>query len=100
VDHKAYTLDSNLSTKVIISTSFYVEKVERLGDDKSFPKSSLWLLLQGLFGFVDVANFRSHFPQSVQGFNTKVPKLYEKEETFGIAEDLQNEGTYRPHGPG
>ena len=74
-----------ISTNVIISTSFYTKKMERLGDDKSFLKSSLWLLLQGLFGSIDVADFRSYFPQSVQGLNAKVFKLYEKEETFDIA---------------
>jgi hypothetical protein len=85
VEKKAYRVDSNPSTNITISTSFYVEKVERLGDNRSFLKSSLWPLLQGLFGSVDVADFHLHFPQSVQGLNTKVPVLYEKEETFGIA---------------
>jgi hypothetical protein len=59
--------------------------VERLGDDRSFLKSSLWPLLQGLFGSIDVSDFCSYFPQSVQGLNAKVLELYEKEETFGIA---------------
>jgi hypothetical protein len=100
VDHKACRMDSNPSTNMIISTSFYMEKVERLRDDISFLKSSLWLLLQGLFDSIDVADFHSQFLQSVQGLNAKVPKLYEKEETFGIVEDLQGKGSYRPLGPG
>jgi hypothetical protein len=99
VDHKACRVDSNPNANVIISTSFYVEKVERLGDDRSFLKSSLWPLLQGLFESANVVDFHSQFPQSMQGLNAKVSKPHEKVETFGIAEDLEGEGTYIPLGP-
>ena len=92
VDHKAHRVDCNLSANIIISTPFYMEKLKRLGDDQSFLKLFLWPFLQGLFGSTDVADFCSHFAQSVQDSAGKVSKLHEKEKTYGILVELQDEG--------
>jgi hypothetical protein len=99
IDHKAQRVGSNPSANVIILTPFYVEKMERLGEDQNFLKSSLWPLLQGLFGSTNVADFRSHFPLSFHSPNAPVHRLYEKEETSGFIEELEGEGTYGPLGP-
>ena len=77
-----------------------MEKMERLGEDQNFLKSSLWPLLQGLFGSADVADFRFHFPLSFHSPNAPICRLHEKEETSGFTEQLEGEGTYRPLGPG
>jgi hypothetical protein len=45
VDHKSCRLGGNLPRNLIIPTPFYVEDIQKLGDDKGFLKGCLWPVL-------------------------------------------------------
>jgi hypothetical protein len=68
-------VDYNLRANVINPTSFYVEKLQRLGDDINYLKSTLWPLILGLSTSADIEDFSSRFPCTVYGPITEVPKL-------------------------
>jgi hypothetical protein len=61
-------------------------------------KAFLWPLLQRLYGCEDVADFRSHYPNSLLESRLKIPLLYEKETSRGHEMDVEGEGTCEPYG--
>jgi hypothetical protein len=98
IDHKACRLACNPSTNVIIPPPFYVDEVQKVGDDQQFLKVSLWLILQRLYGCLDIANFRSHVPNSILESGFEVPRLHENKTGRGLEMNVEGEGTSKPYG--
>jgi hypothetical protein len=42
VDHKLCRLGGNEAANLIVPTTFYVEELEKLGDNKAFLRACLW----------------------------------------------------------
>jgi hypothetical protein len=65
VDHKLCRLGGNEAANLIIPTVFYVEELEKLGDDKAFLRACLWPQLQALSRCKDIDEFRTRYPESI-----------------------------------
>ena len=95
VDHKPCRLGGNPLGNLIIPTPFYVEDIQKLGDDKGFLKGCLWPLLQGFSGCEDITDFRVHYPNSVVDPSVKIQKLYESQGASPSTGNVEGEGTCR-----
>jgi hypothetical protein len=62
VDHNFSRVACNPMSNIIAPNPFYVEHLQKLGEDKNYLKSTLWPMLQAFFDADDVYDFRRQFP--------------------------------------
>jgi hypothetical protein len=98
INHKASRVGSNPNMNILIPPPFYVQDIDKVGDDMQFLKSLLWPVLQRLHCCRDIADFRSHFPSTLVESGLKVPLLHEKESNVEVEMDVEGEGTCKPVG--
>jgi hypothetical protein len=72
VDHNISCVACNPISNVVVAKAFYVEHLQKSGDDKSYLKGTLWPLLQALFDADDVEEFHSRLPHSTTASNSAI----------------------------
>jgi hypothetical protein len=93
VDHNVSRVACNPISNVVAAKAFYVEYLQKLGDDKNYLKGTLWPLLQALFDTDDVEEFHSRLPHSTTAFNSAIQEDRGKLLASEIHGCLHGEGT-------
>jgi hypothetical protein len=93
VDHNVSRMACNPISNIVAAKAFYVEHLQKLGDDKSYLKRTLWPLLQVLFDTGDVEEFHSRLLHSTIASNSAIQEDCGKLLASEIHGCLQGEGT-------
>jgi hypothetical protein len=98
IDHKPYRVACNPPVNVITPSPFYVEDLQKIGDDQMYLKSTLWAGFQRLLAYSIVTEFILTPPSNVAKTTLNLPCVQEIGKTAVIGLQLQGEGTCEPCG--
>jgi hypothetical protein len=98
IDHKPCRVAYNPPVNFITPSPFYVEDLQKIGDDQMYLKSTLWAGLQRLLAYSIVTEFILPPPSNVAKTTLNLPCVQETGETAVIGLQLQGEGTCEPCG--
>jgi hypothetical protein len=93
INHNLGRIACNPRANIITPNAFYVEHLQKLGDDKNYLKSTLWPLLQDFFDADDVEEFRRDFPCTVGLSENALREEHQEFISSDIQGCLQGEGT-------
>jgi hypothetical protein len=98
INHKVDRVGCNHGPNIIVPKPFSVVDMENLGDDLLHLKSTLWPLLETLYGSKDVRHFHKRFCNIMAAAEHTVTKLIQTVPLLHGTGDMQGEGTTGPKG--
>jgi hypothetical protein len=96
VDHYFSRVACNPMSNIIAPNPFYMEHLQKLGEDKNYLKSTLWPMLQAFFDVDNVYDFCRQFPPSAPVSDNTKRAQREKLLASHINGCLQGAGTGGP----
>jgi hypothetical protein len=90
---KGFRVGCNDPGNVLITTAFYIHTLEKLEDDGSYLKASMWPVLEAFAASLAVSCFHELYPSSFVQSQVEVPKFSTGNTESDIVDTGVGEGT-------